>query len=206
MEMLLMLIAITFDTCIMSVAYSMNGMKITTLSKIIISMCGALLLFFALLFSKILARYIDPDYFSWLGILILAILGCISIVRSVLTKKGYVISNNVKNTKHLNSVFHIYMDQKQADFDCSKTITIQESVYLGLAMSLDSVASGIGYGTGSINVQLCVTLSAILCFFSICIGEWFGKKIQVKYENKVQWIPGGILLLIAMLRIKTLIQ
>ena len=97
----------------------------------------------------------------------------------------------------MNFALNVYIDEKSADFDKSKAISLKESVYLSLALSLDSLAVGIGISFMQINYVLLIVLCFILGVLSFKFGILLGKTLVSKREINLSWLSGLILLLIS---------
>ncbi|NLJ79273.1 MAG: sporulation membrane protein YtaF, partial [Tissierellia bacterium] len=88
------------------------------------------------------------------------------------------------------------------DFDNSKTLNLKEALYLGIALSLDSLAIGFGFSLRRINCLGIIFFSLIANMIAIWGGLAIGKRFVEKTEIDLSWLAGVILLILAFLRLK----
>ena len=89
--------------------------------------------------------------------------------------------------KFLGITIQIIRDPISSDLDNSHKIDSKEALYLGIALSLDSICIGIG---GSILGMESFIFPFFVAFFQIvflCLGRFLGKKIR-----KISFIPNSI--------------
>ena len=92
----------------------------------------------------------------------------------------------------------IIKNPSSSDFDKSNTIDSKESLFLGLALSLDSFCIGIGFSminTFSFLFPLLISCFQ-LCFLSL--GNYCGKQLYrfQRFPDNVWSVVSGILLII----------
>ena len=100
-----------------------------------------------------------------------------------------------------NFVLQVYANEIKADFDNSKSLNIKESFYLVLALSLDSIAVGIGSSIRNINYIQVLILCFIMGVSLVSLGVFMGKKFAQKLHLELSWLSGVLLILLAILRI-----
>ena len=97
----------------------------------------------------------------------------------------------------INFVLQVYADEVKADFDKSKTLTLKEAFYLSIALSFDSLATGIA-GSALIDSYI---LTIFLCFvigiILIYVGVFIGRKLSEKTNLDLSWLSGFFLMLLA---------
>lgn len=91
-------------------------------------------------------------------------------------------------------------EAKEANQNGDLLLSAKEALFLGVALSLDSIAAGIGVGTES-----AVMLWAIPAAFAanICMmwsGSQVGKVLSHKIKTNLNWVSGALLLLLAFIR------
>ena len=99
-------------------------------------------------------------------------------------------------------IIDIYIDETKADLDNSKTISLNEALYLAIALSIDSIAIGFGTGIGNINYFAVVILSLIWDIIAIWSGLFLGEKFIEKINVDLSWLSGILLILLAFLKLK----
>ncbi len=97
--------------------------------------------------------------------------------------KNYVRKNRDSNKKlkikfsDLSFIIDICIDETKADMDHSKILSPKEALYLSTALSLDSLAIGLGSSLGNVNYMQIVILSLISDFVFVYAWSICRKKI-----------------------------
>ena len=100
----------------------------------------------------------------------------------------------------------IFLDETKADLDKSKSLSIKEASFLGLALSVDSLASGFSGGLGIsqgyfiYGVRLCFFLGLI----GIKLGSRIGEIISLKISNRLDlsFLSGILLIILGFAKLK----
>jgi putative sporulation protein YtaF len=99
-------------------------------------------------------------------------------------------------------IVEVYTDHTKADKDKSKTLSVKEALTLGLVLSLDGIAAGVGSGLLLMgNVKIFI-LSFMIGFLAIKAGVRLGEKISRIGNFEVSWLSGVLLMVIAFLRLQ----
>ena len=94
----------------------------------------------------------------------------------------------------------IYLDEKKADRDNSKLLSIREAIYLAVALSFDSLFSGMALGFSVLRPLWIVGLDfmvALLCIYAGTIG---GERFFHSRELELGWISGILFAILALTR------
>jgi len=105
--------------------------------------------------------------------------------------------------KSLGITIQIIRNPLSCDFDKSKRIDPLEAIYMGLALSVDSIGVGIGIATVGAGTYLIPIATGLFQFIFLCLGGFLGTKfLMFKNINSKIWliISGLILILLAILR------
>lgn len=205
LESFLLVSSICIDAFVASMAYGTDNIKIPKKSAIIISLIGSLMLGISLLIGNLIKDIVPPNISVFLGFTILMILGFYRFFEGIF--KAF-IRNGKKNDKPLkfkifdvNFALQVYADETKADFDKSKLLSIKEALYLSTALSIDSLAVGLGGSLLYINYFETVFLSFVVGLFCIYFGVFIGKKLIEKTDISLSWLSGFILILLAFTKI-----
>lgn len=99
--------------------------------------------------------------------------------------------------KFLGITIQIIRDPSSSDFNNSNQIEAKEALYLGIALSIDSI--GIGIGSSIMGLNTFIFPIAVACFqlFFLSFGSYFGKKIKdiSNIPENIWGIISGILLI-----------
>lgn len=204
-ESVIFSIALSTDAFIASFAYGNNKIKIPIPSMLVISFICTVILGFSLLVGSSIKYYLPGILLKVTSFLILFVLGIVklmdNIIKSIINKHS-VINKEIKfNFLNLNFILNIYANPKEADLDESKTLSPQEALSLAIALSIDSLAAGLGAALGNSNVLAIIIASFIFSMISIKSGEFIGNKISDKTPFQLSWLSGVLLVFLAFMRL-----
>ncbi|MEG1066864.1 MAG: manganese efflux pump [Erysipelotrichaceae bacterium] len=201
LNILILVIALCIDTLLVAIIYSIKKIKVPVISQLIIAFNGAFFLCISLVLSRIIMLIIPSEICRIISITILLVIGIYTILQFKFKKYLKEHEELKFNIKNFNLVISIYADETKADIDKSKVLTAIEAFYLSLALSLDSLSSGIAYGLLISNKTIIiVTISCfILCYIFIIIGLKLGKYISKLIKYDLGWISGLLFIILAML-------
>lgn len=204
-EPVLFVTALSTDALIASLAYGSNKIKIPFLSVQVITFLCTGILGISLLLGVFLMPYIPNGLLKLLSFFILLFLGITRLMDNIIKifiNKHTAINKEFKFSMfNLNFILNVYANPNAADLDQSKNLSPKEAFSLGLALSIDSMAAGVGAALGSINIVSIIIASLILSNISIKLGEVIGRKISDKVPIQISWLGGILLVILAFLRI-----
>ncbi|MGL4876152.1 MAG: sporulation membrane protein YtaF [Clostridium sp.] len=201
MSIYFIVFSLVLDSFASSIAYGSDNIKIPTSFIVLINFFSTLILGISILFGVFLEDFMPVGLPSKISFLIFLSLGIYKLFEVVIKKyfKKYSLRREPLRFKafDMNFALNVYLDEKSADFDKSKFISLKESFYLALALSLDSLAIGFGVGFYDINFLALLFFSFIFGLCSFKFGAFLGKKLKTKKDINLSWLSGVILLLIA---------
>lgn len=206
MEILILVFSLIIDSFVASIAYGADKIKIPNLSVIIINIVSCLMLSISLLLGGYLENIMPEFLPKYISFFIFICLGIYKLFEGFFKK---YISKFSKLEKPLTFklfdfkfALTVYADETKADFDKSKKISIKESIYLSLALSIDSLAVGFGASFLNINPLLLLSTCFLLGVLAIKLGSYIGSNVLKKQTNSdFSWVSGICLLLIAFLKL-----
>ncbi|MEG0181333.1 MAG: sporulation membrane protein YtaF [Paraclostridium sp.] len=204
LESLILVSSLCIDTFVASIAYGTDRIKIPFASNIVINMVCSLFLAISLSLGSILKEFLSPEVASTLSFTLLFTLGILRLFESFF--KTYVQNFSTLGAPltfklfDFKFVLEIYANETKADYDKSKNLTLKESIYLAVALSLDSIAVGFGSSLVSINFFQILILSFLIGVLSLFLGVYIGKKFIEKIDINLSWLSGSMLILLAILR------
>ncbi len=205
MESVLLVLALSLDAFVASIAYGTNKIKIPFTSMTIITIVCSMFLAASIFFGSLLKQLLPSNITIIISFIILMSLGIYylfeSLIKNFLEKKSD--SNHKVKFKLFNIWFiiDIYIDETKADFDNSKILSSKEALYLAIALSLDSIAIGFGSGLGNVNYFHVILLSLVSGMIAIWIGLFIGRKFVEKSKLNLSWLAGIILMVLAVLKL-----
>lgn len=177
-EILLLVTAVSVDSFAVSLAYGINRVKIPCSSLLILSAISSGTLACSLFAGNLLIGLIPPLFTRIAGFAILFVLGLIKLFDRSCDSQA-----------------------DKANRDKDNLLTPAEAASLGIALSLDSIAAGLGVGFST----ACMIAAMISAFFvsigAILAGSLTGKRIACCSCKNFCWIGGALLILLAFLKL-----
>ena len=205
METILLVLALSLDAFVASMAYGTNGIKIPFKSIIIIDLVCEFFLFISLILGAFFGKILPNNITTIISFLILLSIGIYylfeSIVKSYLKKKKEGENKLKLKLFNISLIIEIYIDEMKADIDNSKTLSSGEALYLAFALSLDSLAIGFGTGLVNINIFYIIIFSLIMHLIAIELGLFLGRIFVEKSKIDLSWLTGVILIILAIFRL-----
>lgn len=194
--------ALCADTLFVCISYGASGIRIPTLSRIILSAIPAACFALSLAIGSLIASYIPTMPFRLLGFFVLLLLGMQSLfgskIRTALRRR---LDRGVTfHLKNLSIALSICADSRSADLDRSRTLSAHEALLLSLSVSLDSLVSGLSVGTDGLRMLLLslftLLFSLLVCWVGILIGQRIGES-----KHDFSYIGGLLLIAIAVTKL-----
>lgn len=101
----------------------------------------------------------------------------------------------------LKVIISIYADPMVADADGSQSLGWRETVFLALAMSLDSLAVGTMAAFLEISPAATLLLSFMIGICMMYTGLRLGEKAATRWNCDLSWVSGVLLMVLALMRI-----
>lgn len=203
LESALLVIALSTDAFLASLAYGSNKIKIPWVSAQVIAFICTGILGISILLGSLLKGFLPSVMLKYISFTILMILGIIKLMDNLIKaiiNKFTSISKEIKFTMFsLNIILNIYANPNEADIDKSKTLSPKEAFSLAVALSLDSIAAGFGAAMGNTNIIAVLLFSFFFSILSIKTGEFVGNKVSNKIPF-ISWLGGILLIIIALVR------
>ncbi len=205
LESILLVLSLCVDACVASFAYGTNKIKIPIKSNLVLTAISTLFLMLALGVGTFIQDFLPNNTGSFFCFIILFLLGFMrlfeGLLKNYLNKKA-LSPNNIEVTLfNFKLVLNVYADVTLADLDHSKSLSTKESLYLGIALSLDSLVVGLGVALAPISFVQVTIFSIVFHFIAIILGCFLGSKCAEKIDVDLSWLSGAILILLAILKI-----
>ena len=184
-----------FDNIGVRIAYSIRGIRITTLINLWISVITFVISFFAAFSGTIISGVISKQLSSLIAMLLLTAIGLWMILESYLKKNNDCTDESVRENK--KSACHVLLHPKDADMDNSKHIDFKEATFLGIALSINNVGGGVSAGIIGLNSFWVGFLSAVLSFLALWAGNYVAEFfIKWNISQKASVVAGLLLIAI----------
>ena len=201
-------LSVSIDSFGIGITYGIKNTKITNLSKLILFTISLVATIISINLGKIISKIFSPFFTNLLGCLILVAMGIVFSFQSL--SKNESTKKSLKGQKKYNFfikwlgiTIQIIKDPISSDFDKSNTINSKEALYLGMALSLDSLCVGIGSSMLIISSYLFTLLVAFFQLLFISFRNFIGKELKNSFkinDNVWSFISGILLILIGLLK------
>lgn len=206
METILLVLVVSLDSFVASIAYGAKRIKIPLSSIFIINIISSLFLGISIFFGLFIQQFIPDSITKIISFILLSLLGIYflfeSIVKNHIDSKTYLNKKFKLNIFDIGFVINIYIDEISADLDQSKRLDSREAIYLGIALALDSLAVGFGNSFGNIHSSYAIIFSAIIGVIGVSSGLILGEKLVKRSNINLSWLAGVILIILAFLKFK----
>lgn len=208
---LILALSASIDSLGVGITYGIKKTKMTFLSIVVLFLLSFTITDISIIFGNILTSFISPTFTTIIGGLMLCAIGIFVIYSSLKNKKVEISDKkNYKQKeysiiiKFLGITINIIKNPINSDLDNSNQIDFKEAIFLGLALSLDSISIGFAGSAIGINSLIFPLFISIFQIIFLCVGKFFGRKISKisKLPNSI-WniISGSILILIGFSKI-----
>lgn len=205
LESLLLVLALSLDAFVASIAYGTNKIKIPCISVLIIDVICSTFLGISIILGSMVKTMVPREILVLISFTILMVLGVYylfeGIVKSYIGRRDHSSKRMKLKLFNFKVIIEIYMDETKADFDSSKTLSPKEALYLATALSLDSIAVGFGSSIWNINYLQVILLSLVFNALALWIGLLLGRKLAIKSKIDLSWLAGIILIVLAVLKL-----
>lgn len=200
-EMLLLIVALSIDIFTAGFVYGADRVRIPALSAVIVALISDVFLIVSLMIGNWFRGGISPDVTRVLSFLILFVLGVMKVFDSSIRKR---IRDNRFGRRELHMSFHclrfiltVYARPEEANTTDKEVLSPSEAVSLGLALSLDSAAAGLGAATQAYSLPLTALSAFLISIGAVCGGCKLGQKLSAKSDINFSMIGGVLLLILA---------
>ncbi|MDA8097328.1 MAG: sporulation membrane protein YtaF [Clostridia bacterium] len=201
MELLALLVfgvALSLDGFAAGLAYGLQRIQLPFRSLIIICLTSGVAISISIGVGYAAAQVMAPELARVLGGILLIFLGIWILSQALrrITRRTLCI-----RIPPFGMVIQVLFEPLDADMDQSGTICSREALILGIALALDAFAAGFAIalsGLHSIFVPLFVTAGL---FLLINLGILLGQRTSDVLSEKVNLLPGCLLIMLGMFRL-----
>lgn len=200
---LILALSASIDSLGVGISYGLKKTKIYFLAYLVLVMISFIITALSMVLGNMLTSFMSPNVTKVIGSVILFGIGIFIIYEATLKKekiKKIVFPQHREYNIFIKSfgiTINIIKDPINSDIDSSNKIDMKEAIFLGLALSLDSISIGFGASAIGINTLLFPLLISIFQIIFLSIGRIIGNNIiDVSKLPKNIWnIISGILLI-----------
>lgn len=206
---IMLAISLNIDSFGVGISYGIRNIKIPMMSKVILCSLSIIYATIAIIFGKWLVSILPSQTTNIIGVIILVSMGLWIIFQNLFTKDNEkecrTFASRSKRTnpislyiKPLQLTIQIIKDPICGDMDNSNVIDTKEALYLGIALSVDSLGASIGSCAAGVSSFFIPFAIGIFQMIFLTIGIFIGKKLSVftNINKKVCFVISGLLLII----------
>jgi putative sporulation protein YtaF len=175
------------------IAYSIRGIKISTLINLWISVITFIISTSAAYSGTLVSEFLSKRLASAVSMLLLSAIGLWIIVEPFIKKHQGTLE--ISDEAGDKSFWHILHHPHHADRDGSKHIDFQEATVLGIALSINNIGGGMGAGMIGLNSFLVGLFSAIFSFLALWAGNYIAEYFMRWKLGNAATIVAGIALI-----------
>lgn len=180
---------VSVDSFGAGLAYGLRKLQLPFLFLLLISVCSGTSIFIGGMIAGTIALYFPPVMTESLGGIILILLGCWSIYQS---RKNKPLKEDKKDDL-ISTIVLVMNHPDEADLDKSGTISVKESMLLGVALSLDALAAGVSAQFLALSTLSLSIMVGIMCGIFLLLGMKLGVKLATyKVMQKLSFLPGAL--------------
>ena len=191
MKILLLIIAVCTDGFAAAIGIGSAGIKIPFRSSLIISFIGTLFLSCSVAFAEVIRIAVPENLCRIISFVLLLSLGLFNLFQNFF--KDILKRRNVKK----DNPAALFFDGTAADVDNSKSISPREALTLSVALSADSLVTGVSAGLGKMSLPLLSAGVFLTGLISITAGCHLGRKIVSSLNVNLGWLCGAVLIILA---------
>ena len=200
---ILLATSLSMDALGIGISYGLRSIKVPNLSKIIIGFISLLFTAIAIGIGNIIVLFLPAYLTKLIGAGMLAVLGMIIVIQAVWKNKK-VISENTKknktwlwNIKSLGITVKITRAPEVLDKNSNK-MSVKESIYMGVALSIDSFGAGISSAVSGMNNLFVPIMVGVCQFIFLSVGIICGQKLTSfkRIDSDIFMVLSGTLLII----------
>lgn len=204
LNILLLVSALCLDTFVASAAYGTNRVRISHSQIAFFNGFCSFSLGISLLFGMFLDSQIPESFTKSLCFYSLLFLGSLrlfdSMFRGYLKHHKAIRKNASFHVSHIRLIISIYSDPMVADTNQDQNLSWKEVFFFSLAMSADSLLTGMMAAFLKISIPLTVAAAFFVGEAFTYLGLFFGRRISSRSPRDLSWAGGLLLILLAFLK------
>lgn len=183
-------IASNLDNAGVGIAYGVRKIRIPWYSNLSIAFISLLATFLSGVFGSWISLWVNPWIGQFIGTVVIVGVGIWVLFQPFVDKKPPVVDQNSTLTRLLRN-------PEQADKDSSQSISLGESIFLGVALAMNALAGGFNAGITHLNISLTSISVGAFSFLLLGVCSLLSEKYAAeRLGNRATVISGLLLILI----------
>lgn len=209
-------ISSSIDSFGIGITYGVRKTKISLIAKIILFFISFSITMLSICIGNLFLRIFPAYITNLIGTFLLIGMGCFIIYETLIEKgkNGSISPHSFSKVPSIQKTYQFFLksfgitiqiirDPISSDLDQSHRIDSKEALYLGFALSIDSIGIGIGSSMLGISTFLFPFIVSSFQLLFLSLGSFLGRKIVSTYSiPDTFWniLSGSLLILIGILR------
>lgn len=186
-------LASNLDNAGVGIAYGVRKIRIPWYSNLAIACISFIATFVSGLFGSVISSWIAPWIGQLIGTFVIVGVGVWVLVQPLVEKKHSPLE---KDSNHLTRLLR---NPEEADKDSSKSISLGESILLGIALAMNALAGGFNAGITHLNIWHTSLSVGLFSYILLALCTSFGEKYAAeKFGNQATIVSGILLILIGL--------
>ena len=192
------------DSLGIGITYGIRNTKISGIAKVILFISSVCITSISLLIGNTITSIFSNSFIAFIASIFLICMGIFVIYQALKNNNETINKFNKKDTKiynffidFLGITIQIIRNPISSDLDGSRKIDWKEAMYLGLALSIDSMCIGICSSIIGYSSFIFPVLVASFQLIFLCIGSFLGQKIlsASSIPDNIWNVLSGVLLI-----------
>ena len=196
LHLLFLSIAANLDNLGVGVAYGVKRIKVPPLSNLIIAVIAFIFGCVSVFTGSWIGRFLNDTTANTIGAILIIGVG-LWMMRP--KKLQFILERNPLRSE-TSLIIKILHEPEVADSDHSALISWQESILLGVALSLNVCTNGISAGLWRLNAIYTALCMAIFSYITIAFGIILGLRYGSRWLGNKATFAAGILLILIGIR------
>lgn len=184
----------TLDCFAVGLSYGIKKINIKFSSNLLVALISGIGTALSMCLGKAFILIISPSKANILGCLLLIIFGCYMLktpLKKIICKK-----KQKKSCDYLDNYESLLNNPEVIDADESSNIELNEAVYLGIILSINNFALGIGAGIARLSPVFAGILSVVFSIIFLKAGCFAGSKIRTEKLSMYSDLISGIIIIL----------
>lgn len=200
-RLIVLIVALSVDAFAASFAYGVDKVRIPPLSAVIVAALSDFILIVSLFIGNLFKAYIPASLTTFLSFSILLALGTAKLfdssIKRIIRQNRFGSRQLHISFKNLSFILTVYAEPQEANITDVEVLSPSEAISLGLALSLDSAAAGIGAASLEYPLLLTALISFVIGILSVYSGCRLGRLLAARTDFNFSLISGILLVFLA---------
>lgn len=200
-RLIVLIVALSVDAFAASFAYGVDKVRIPPLSAVIVAALSDFILIASLFIGNLFKAYIPASLTTFLSFSILLALGTAKLfdssIKRIIRQNRFGSRQLHISFKNLSFILTVYAEPQEANITDVEVLSPSEAISLGLALSLDSAAAGIGAASLEYPLLLTALVSFVIGILSVYSGCRLGRLLAARTDFNFSLISGILLVFLA---------